>query len=241
MSCFRTLLDAGLAQKNTAHKRSSQTLNLLDTSWFAIQGHKNSSQKVENKHFIIKKTLKKLNGKIIWKSFLKMKPRPWIGPPQRTCSESQKMQCSLKRKWFPFVFVFLFLFFSSGEKLQSLDSPHVRWGAHPGTGFHFSHDLHLLFFQFKFWVCFWFVCFFYLFVLWYNFSANIEIYGIATVQKSSLNLCLQGFGPPIAFSAIPDINVQGKSCHGMFTNIPLWAHPKHSATFTKEVWQVATA
>ena len=46
--------------------------------------------------------------------------------------------------------MFLFLFFSSGEKLQSLDSPHVRWGAHPGTGFHFSHDLHLLFFQFEF-------------------------------------------------------------------------------------------
>lgn len=116
--------------------------------------------------------------------------------------------------------VFVFEVFFPGGKLPLLHSQHVRWGVHPGTGFHFSLDLHLLFFQFEFESVFDLFVFFICFFLWYNFSANIEIHGIATVQKSSLNLCLQGFGPPIAFSAIPDINVQGKSCHGMSTNIP---------------------
>ena len=34
-----------------------------------------------------------------------------------------------------FVFILFFLFYCEGN-LQFLDSGHVFWGAHPGTGFH---------------------------------------------------------------------------------------------------------
>ena len=64
-------------------------------------------------------------------------------------------------------FVFLFCFFCEG-KLQFLDSGHVFWGAHPGTGFHlfFFFFFCVFFFDFSIWAYFGFVfliCFFFVF------------------------------------------------------------------------------
>ena len=81
-----------------------------------------------------------------------MEPSPWMGPPGNM-SGIQKLQFSLAKKtkqkqkqmeykWSPvpgFVFIlllllfFCFLLFCEG-KLQFLDSGHVPWGTHPGTG-----------------------------------------------------------------------------------------------------------
>lgn len=129
--------------------------------------------------------------------------------------------------------VFVFVFFFWG-KIAIVGFPTCSLGGPSGDWVPFFSWFTFVIFSIWIWVCFWFVCFFYLFVLWKNFSANIEIYGIATVQKSSLNLCLQGFGPPIAVSAIPDINVQGKSCHGMFTNIPFLSSPQALSNLYKK-------
>lgn len=159
-----------------------------------------------------KKThLKKINGKIKWKSFFKLKPRPWIGPPNERVRNPKKCNVPSKENDFQLFLCFCFWSFLSWGKIAIVAFPTCSLGGPSRDWVPFFSWFTFVIFSIWIWVCFWFVCFFYLFFLWYNFSANIEIHGIATVQKSSLNLCLQGFGPPIAFSAIPDINVQGKS------------------------------
>ena len=107
--------------------------------------------------------------------------------------------------WF-FCFGFDFFCFFCKGKLQFLDSGHVFWGAHPGTGFHlfFFHFWIFLFFvyffDFPIWACFGFVflicCFFLFFLL--NFFLDFRFSGRVSIHNpraKSLDDCCHTHSP----------------------------------------------
>ena len=172
-----------------------------------------------------------------------MEPSPWMGPPESMqkdlflfwflfcyyfffvffCFFFLRENCNF---WIPdmfsggpiqglgsIFFVFLFCFFCEG-KLQFLDSGHVFWGAHPGTGFHLFFFFFFVFFFLIFPfgpildLFFWFV-FFLFFNLFLDFGFVGGVSTVKTWNELSSMFQFSGFGFNSFLSCKKSTRLQG--------------------------------